>query len=117
MKMNKMYAGLIGLGLGILVNSVDVKTSKPWKFHNPVSVNVSKEETKGVVANRPEMRDTEIGLDLLGLEIPLATYRSVENPMTGKRFSGRLDSDGNIHSSEGLYELQCAHDSSWYELK
>ena len=114
MRINKFTAGITGLVLGILANSVDVKTSKSFKFNNPVPITASESQVRKIVSARPEMKDTEYSLDILGLNLPIVTYRTVADTQTGESYTGRLDSDGNIHTSEGIYNLQCAHDSNWY---
>ena len=111
----QIIIGLTGLVLGIMANSVDVKTSESFNFNNPVPINASQSQLRNIVQARSEMRDTEYSLDLFGVDIPLTTYRNVTDPNTGNSYSGRLDSDGNIHSSNGLYTLQSAHDSNWYQ--
>jgi hypothetical protein len=113
----QIFAGLTGLIVGILVNSVDVKTSESFKFNNPVPIDASESQVRKIVNAKPEMRDIEYYLDLLGIQIPMLTYRSVADPANGDSFSGRLDSEGNIHSSKGLYALQSAHDSNLYQKK
>ena len=111
----QIIAGLTGLILGIMANSVDIKTSEPFKFNNPVPINSSESQVRRIVDGRPEMKDTEYSLDILGMNIPLVTYRTVADPTTRDSYSGRLDSNGDIHSSNGLYVLQFAHDSNRYE--
>ncbi len=117
MKINHIKIGLTGLILGILANSIDIKKSEEFRFNNPVSVNTTPEQAVEIVRKRPEMKDLEYSLDILGLRLPIITYRTVFNPLTNESYSGRLDSKDNIHSSEGLYELQSAHDSNWYVKK
>ncbi len=111
----QIITGLAGLVLGIMANSVDVKTSEPFKFNNPVPINASQSQIRKIVNAWPEMKDTEYSLDIFGINIPIVTYRTVTNPNTGNSYSGILDSEGNIHSENGLYTLQSAHDSEWYK--
>jgi hypothetical protein len=111
----QIIAGLTGVVLGIMAYSVDVKTSESFKFNNPIPINASESQIRKIVNARPEMKDTKYSLDILGMNIPLVTYRAITDPTTGDSYSGRLDSDGNIHSLNGLYALQFAHDSNWYE--
>lgn len=133
--MKKLYAGLIGLGLGVLVNSIDLKTSEPFTFMNPIGkskeisyfngengfvterVPLNQQDIKKIVKSRPTMIDKELKFDILGLETAIMTIRTVTDPFTQDFFSGILDSNGDIRSLSGFYELQSAHDSRWYVKK
>lgn len=114
MRINKITVGITGLVLGILANSVDVKTSESFKFNNPVPINASESQVKKIVGAEPAMKDTEYSLDILGLNLPIATYRTVTDSQTGDSYTGRLDANGDIHTFEDVYNLQSAHDSNWY---
>ncbi len=116
MKISKFGVGLMGLVLGVLANSINVETSKPFKFNNPIAFNTSEKDQKRIIENRPLMFDKEYSFDLFGLKIPFITHRTVQNPQS-KTYSGILDENENIHSLEGIYELRSAHDSNWYVKK
>ena len=61
---NKIMAGLTGLIVGIMANSVDIKTSEQFKFNNPVPINASESQVRKFVNGRPEMKDTKYSLDM-----------------------------------------------------
>ena len=107
----------MGLVLGVLVNSINVETSEPFRFNNPIALNTSKRDQKAIIEKRPLMFDKKYGLDLFGLKIPFITCRTVQDPSSIKTYSGILDKEENIHTLEGVYELQFAHDSNWYVKK
>ena len=108
--------GLI-IGVTVLTNSINVETSIPFKFNNPIALNTSESNQEKIIKKRPLMVDRDYSLKLFGLKIPLVTYRTVQDPSSIKTYSGRLDKEGNIHTPEGIYELQFAHDSNWYRRK
>ena len=136
MKINKFTAGLIGLIFGILANSINVETSTPFRFNNPIPISksisylaedkdgnpyfatkqtsLSENDEKEIVERRQLITDTRYNLRLFGLKIPIVAYRTVQDPSHFKVYSGRLDREGNIHTSKEVYELQSAHDALWY---
>ena len=117
MKINKFTAGLIGLIFGILANSINVETPKPFRFNNPIPLNTLVRDQEEIIEKRPLMVDKEYNLRLFGLKIPIVAYRTVQDPSHFKVYSGRLDREGNIHTSKEVYELQFTHDSNWYVQK
>lgn len=116
----------VAFALGILVNSVDIKESKPQELHYPVPEAINHKDKKladkGLI-----LQDKEIFLDIFDFgydfDRPLLTYRTVTNPITGERISGRLDSEGNIHDKKGVYKFQFIkiegfpYDAAWYYKK
>ena len=132
--MNKLKAILIGFGLGVLANSVDIETSKPYKFTNPIGTTkevcyfngsnfvtetnkLDEQDMKSIISREPSVEDIEINLDILfGKKVNLLNYRKVTDK-SGYSYFGRLDSKGNIHTDNGVYELNSAHDYTWYQKK
>ena len=110
----KLMYGLAGFVLGVLANSYDVRTTEQFRFNNPVPINATLDEQLKIVEKRPYMIDEKHSLHLFGLEVPLATYRTITDPLTGKIISGRLDELGNISRPEKTYELKSMHDSNFY---
>ena len=115
MDIRKNFVGaFIGIGLGVMINSYDIQKSARFQFNNPVIINSTLEQQLEIVSKRPYMVDTFHSLEFFGYKIPLKTNRSVIDPVTGENFQGRLDNLGNIHTDNGNYKLQSAHDSQWY---
>ncbi len=117
--MSRLVSGLTilvcGITIGVIVNSVDVSVSEPFRFSNPVPINATFQQVRTTVRKQPEMQDTRYGLKFFGLQVPIVTYRTVTDPVTGQKYSGRLDMHENIHSDTGTYELRVKHDSVLYE--
>ena len=111
----KSLIALTGITLGILANSYDVHTSPYFRFNNPVSINSTLEEQFDIVSKRPFMRDTQHSLKFFEYRIPLITNREVIDPVTGKSYQGLMNTNEDIHTKEGVYQLNHAHDSQWYE--
>ncbi|MBU4069470.1 MAG: hypothetical protein KJ646_00640 [Nanoarchaeota archaeon] len=116
MKKKLLALGIFG-GLALLINSYNIKTSEIFRFNNPIPINTSLKKQIKIVSERPHMTDTTHSLDLFNYELPIITLRKVTNPTTKDSFQGILDSEENIHTLEGTYELQSAHDSNWYVKK
>ena len=107
----------MGLVLCVLANSINVETSELFRFNNPITLNTSEKDERKIVDKRPLMVDKDYSLNLFRLKIPVITSRTVQDPSSIKPYSGILDKNGDIHTFEGVYELQFAHDSNWYVKK
>jgi hypothetical protein len=138
MKKSNFAVGLGGLVLGVLINSVEITESKQFRFNNPIpiskessymiiekgtlyevteQVRLSLEDKQRITERRPLIQDKTYSIRLFNVHIPILTQRTIQDPFSSKVYSGRLDKEGNIHSSEGVWELQSAHDASWYEKR
>ncbi len=134
--MKKIYIGLIGFALGVLANSVNIKTES-FRFNNPFpykqNVTYSTIDSKGnmqsvtneeplsgsgierIVEARQLMTDTEISLNIFGAEIPVCIERQVEDVSNrGRGFKGIVSGNGDVRAIEGVHKLQSAHDYFWY---
>jgi len=138
MKKSNFVFGLTGLALGVLINSGEINESKPFQFNNPIpiskevsymiiekgnsyeiteQVSLSKEDEQMITKRRPLMQDKTYSIKLFNNHIPILTQRTVQDSSLFQIYSGILDKEGNIHSSKGVWELQSAHDASWYEKR
>ncbi len=135
MKNLALKVGLGGIAFGVLINSLDIRVSEPFKFDNPIGrtkeieyfngtdfvreqVPLSEQDIRNIVNKRPEMIDKTYSLDLFNWDIPLVTERTVYDSSIETEkvlFEGTLDSEGNIHAKKGIvYKLEHAHDSQYY---
>ena len=115
MKISPLKASLIGIIFGILFNSVEIKEYPSFIFNNPIAL--SGENRQETIDRAQLVTDTNFNLRFLGFKIPIVTYRTVQDPFLFKRYSGRLDKKGNIHTKKGIYNLMSAHDTNWYVKK
>lgn len=114
--MNKYLIATIGFGLGMIANSFDVRKTEPFRFTNPIPMNMSCEQQQKHETLRPYMIDTNYSLEFFGQRLPIIKVREITNPRTNKKVGGVLKDNGNIHTGREIYELQRGYDSQWYNI-
>lgn len=112
-----IYSGIAGLFIGVLANSVDMKVHDEFRFNNPIPKKLSASPIENSILSGQEIQDYEVCLDIFGKDVALIRRRAVWDPVKKEYFIGDLDKEGNIHSKKGLYILQKAHGSQWYQKK